>query len=77
MPQVFRRPGITPLTEEELQRWANASAAFATRRMATAYSRGVSPQYRDRDPETLEQVIHRLHRRQQFYLTHTEELPSW
>ena len=28
-------------------------------------------------PETLEQVIHRLHRRQKFYLEHKEELPSW
>ena len=28
-------------------------------------------------PETLEQVIQRLHRRQKFYLTHAKDLPSW
>ena len=28
-------------------------------------------------PETLQQVIQRLHRRQQFYLTHKKDFPSW
>ena len=42
-----------------------------------SYEDAIAESMRRTTPETLEQVIHRLHRRQQFYLTHTEELPSW
>ena len=42
-----------------------------------SYEDAIAASMRRTTPETLTQVIQRLHRRQQFYLTHKKDLPSW